>query len=143
VRYLPLDRLTARARAGPSGTPGLGLCSLRPGLLSLPPGSAGAVALSAGCRTHYLATPTPDDADAWVDAIAGAWTAAIADGGPRDLLMNTAATTGAGLEPATSTAAAATAASASWATAAAEPPASPAGTPREDGYSTPPVRAWR
>jgi len=144
VRYLPLDRLTARARGGQAGFPGLGLASLRPGLLSLPPGCAGAVALSSGGRTHYLALPRAVDAGAWVDAIATAWQACIADGGPRDLLfsenlMNSSGTT-TFLEHA---ATAGAAAGAAWATAAAEPPSAPAGTPREDGYSTPPVRAWR
>ena len=142
MRYLPLDRLSVRPRTGPASAPGLGLACLRPSLLCLPPGCSGALALSSGGRTHYLAVPTPADAVAWVEAVGSAWEACIFDGGPRSLLMTSNLPP---LEsPPSAAAAAAAAASSAWATAAAEPPSAPAATPRgEDGYSTPPVRAWR
>lgn len=144
MRYLPLDRLSARARAGPAGAPGLGLATIRPGLLTLPPGCAGALALSAGGRTHYLATQTAREADDWVDSIGAAWEACINDGGPRSLfVMSAAAPTSTPPPPLEASVSAASACASAWATAAAEPPSAPAATPRDDGYSTPPVRAWR
>jgi hypothetical protein len=148
VRYLPLDRLAARPRHGPAGSPGLGLARLRAGLVSHPPGAPSVLALSAGGRTHYLAVATPHAADAWVDAIGRAWEACILDGGPRSAFGATeplAATAATGTTTTTSTTTSTmSAAEPAWAAAAAEPPPAPAATPRggDDGFTTP-VRAWR